>query len=61
MIDRLTGLESRPTVPKPYVVTRELRIAQTAVDNLRRVLWLSESIYGTPDRQQDQKGGAENG
>jgi len=47
MTDRLVGLERQPEVPKPQDVTRELRIAQTAVDNLRRVLRLSEMIHGT--------------
>ena len=59
MIDRLTGLDQQPEVPKPRAVDRELRIAQTRVDNLRRVLRLSEMIHGTPRARQDQRGGAQ--
>jgi len=59
MVDRLTGLDQQPEVLKPRVVNRELRIAQTQVDTLRRVLRLSEMIHDTSKTQQDQQGGSQ--
>jgi hypothetical protein len=61
MIEQLTGLERQPSVPKPSVIERELHIAQTAVENLRRVLRLSETIHGAQNARsvlgkQEQKG-----
>lgn len=46
MNDRLVGLDRQPEVPKPRIVLRELRIAQTCVSNLCRVLRLAEMIHG---------------
>lgn len=59
MIDRPTGLKRPHEIPKPDVVARELHIAETHVDYLRRLLRLSETLYRTRKTQQDRKGGSQ--
>lgn len=58
MIDRLTDLKPQSNVPKPSGVTQELRVAQAAAENLRRFLWLSRLIHGTPKARPSRKDGA---